>query len=231
MPAITTIFGRLTHLLAHSLHTIKSMGLRFVAFVDGTVAGTDISSIREVNQTKDRTYYGNGCPNAYDTSKPNYGGSTVSCQTSIVDTVDGETQKIGTYYSFAAATSGTGGSTTSGVTNSTDTFCPLGWQLPYGGTGGDYYDKSRSWKYLLTQYNILDDGSNITVLQSYPLSYIRSGNSIAYSGILLTMGIQGFYWSISYNSLQLAFRFDFWYSGFKNNENVDKAHDQPLRCV
>ena len=187
-----------------------------------------VAPYKDTDISHDHVYLGNGCSTGT--------GSETPCPASdaggrIVKTADNEDQKNGTYYNYQAATVGTGSAVTAQYTNTPDTFCPLGWQLPYGGTDGDYYDKSRSWKYLLTQYNILDDGSNITVLQSYPLSYIRSGNSIAYSGILLTMGIQGFYWSISYNSLQLAYRFDFWYSGFKNNENVDKAHDQPLRCV
>ena len=135
--------------------------------------GTSLLTDGAINH--DHSYYGNGCTNPFDTTKPNegYGGSTKSCSTRILSTADNEYQKNGTYYNFQAATDGTGAAIATDNTDSSDTFCPLGWQLPYGGKGGDYYDKSRSFKYLITAYNYSGLMSKVA---SYPLSYVKPGD-------------------------------------------------------
>ena len=146
----------------------------------------------------DHVFYGNGCPNGWDDSKPNAGGSTVACDSSTATTMDGETLSTKTVYSFQAATSGAGSTVVTANANSPDTFCPLGWQLPYGGTGGDYYDKSRSWRYLLTVYNIgFDPGTSadVTKVKSYPFSNIPSGSFHWSTGELYALGVNFYYWS------------------------------------
>ena len=134
----------------------------------------------------DHAYYGNGCPGSQTE------GSKTPCSTRLVDTLDGETLKNGTYYNFQAATSGTGGTLEPDNTNSSDTFCPLGWQLPYGGTGGDYYDKSKSGKYLLVQYGAWDNVEGMKML-IYPLSFIRAGGYNWEIGTLNNFGSVGYY--------------------------------------
>ena len=136
--------------------------------------GTSLLTDGAINH--DHSYYGNGCTNPFDTTKPSegYGGSTKSCSTRIISTFDNENQKNGTHYNYMAVTSGSGGTVASGSGAAIpDTFCPLGWQLPYGGEGGDYYDKSRSFKYLMTAYNYSGQMSKVT---SYPLSYVKPGD-------------------------------------------------------
>ena len=159
-------------------------------FIDGTVAGTDVATGNiDDSGNKDHTYYGNGCPNAWDSSDPpSYGGSDKACSTRIARTRDNEEQKNGTYYHFQAATSGTGGAIETDNTNSSDTFCPLGWQLPYSGTGGDYYDKSRSWKYLFDTYGYQESGGSGSRIQEYPISYFFSGSYFWRNGRLFYLG-------------------------------------------
>ena len=124
----------------------------------------DLTVYIDSNRANDHTYYGNG----------GYGGATTPGSSRIATTKDNEDQINGVYYNFKAATSGTGDSISTDNTNSPDTFCPLGWQMPYGGSGGDYYNKSRSWKYLLTSYGFNFEESS-TGITSYPISLVLSG--------------------------------------------------------
>ncbi len=138
--------------------------------------GTDINFPDPDGLTNDHTYYGNGCPNGWrDNDPPLYGGSTISCSTNIVNTYDNkESQKIGAYYNFQAGTVGAGASITTENTNTLDTFCPLGWQMPYGGTGGDYYDQPKSFRYLTSIYGLITNSDGYK-LALYPFDYIKSG--------------------------------------------------------
>ena len=156
--------------------------------------GTDVYRYRDGNRNNDHTSYGNGCPNDWGTDGD--GGSGTSCDTKLVSTSDAEMQTIGVYYTFQAATSGTGAGMSTNNSNSPDTFCPLGWQLPYDGTGGDYYDKSRSWRYLFTTYNIAiinGTASDSTKIKSYPFSYVQSGYYHQSIGKLYLQNHAGFY--------------------------------------
>ena len=169
------------------------------------VSGDDARSLVQFvdeSHNNDHTYYGMGCPNYY--GKDGSTGSDVPCSTRVIQDGDGDDQKIGTYYSGQAGMTGSIVKNTGLNHNAPDTFCPLGWQLPYGGTGGDYYDKSRSWKYLFTLYGengALPTGSTTT---KYPHSLIGSGeyywaigrlyNMFGYSGghyLTLTSGNEG----------------------------------------
>ena len=133
--------------------------------------GTLVTHSVDDSYTLNYTYYGNGCENDWGT------GSTRACATRYVTTYqDAETQTIGVYYNFQAATSDSGVLISIEYANAPDSFCPLGWQLPYGGTGGDYYNKSRSWKYLFdTKYGLTQDLAGGRITRSYPFSYIDSG--------------------------------------------------------
>ena len=199
--------------------------------------GTDVSPYDDQNKDHDHTYFGNGCTTAMED-----GGSTSSCTTRLTSTYDGETQNIGVYYNFQATTSGFGGSgaySTHPVSD--DTFCPLGWQLPYAGTGGDYYDKSKSWEYLLDTYGIQtgsypeggteEQRSNSRKIRSYPFSYIQAG--IFRNGILgdMTTG-KGRWWSIAATDSSMAWRFYYFIGdGSMTIETNLKFWQFSARCV
>ncbi len=179
------------------------------------------------------TYYGNGCPEIFETGGS--GGSTTACDSRILYTSDSipEAQSIGTYYTFQAATAGTGGSSlTTDNTNVPDTFCPLGWQLPYSGTGGDYYDQSRSWKYVFDEYGITSNGVGVEKLRSYPHSYIKTGIYHWTHGKLYSMRDDslGFmtYWSQTNYDKNSAYRLD---HSSPNRERPNKTNGHSIRCA
>ena len=189
--------------------------------------------IDEVND-HDHTYYGNGCTIAQYPSGQN--GSPTPCTTRIVKEKDGnnQEQKIGTYYGFQAATSGTGGNIYGGNNNSPDTFCPLGWQLPYSGTGGDYYDKSRSYKYLFTSYSITTDTggtADAAKIFSYPLSYVFSGYFHWRSGRLYIMNSEGRYWTSNVDGTNNAYYLYHWGTGSRTEYSNYKTSGHPIRCA
>ena len=191
--------------------------------------GTDVYSYLDGNELHDHTYYGNGCPNSWGAD--GNGGSKTSCLSRLVSTYDGENQYIGVYYQFQAATAGTGGAIATQNANSSDTFCPLGWQLPYNGTGGDYYDKSRSWRYLLDTYVIGGNQEAQNKSSSYPISLILVGGYRWTLGRLYQMGTHADYLSAtiasSYNNYRLAL-----YPGNISRTGYDnKPNGAALRCV
>ena len=184
---------------------------------------------KDGNHSRDHTYYGNGCPNDWDSSNPTtYGGSTVACTTRTEQTIDGENQKNGTYYSLVASTSGAASTIAEG--NSPDTFCPLGWQMPYNSTGGDYYNKSRSWRYLFERYG---NGSlpSGTIAMSYPLSINRAGEYYTGVGTLLRQGSVGIYWSESIADLNSGRSLFITTSGVIPAVKEGKYVAIPFRCV
>ena len=161
--------------------------------------GTDLTPYQEDDPNKDLTYYGNGC--SVD------GGSKKPGSTRIIETYDNENQAMGTYYDYQAAASGSGGTNiTADNTNVSDTFCPLGWQMPYAGTGGDYYDKSRSWSYLFSIYNYNNNQAGVEGILSYPLSNIQAGNIYWPTITLYDMTIMSRLWSTTNSADWGAYR-------------------------
>ena len=176
-------------------------------FIDGTVEGTDVTQYAASDSNQNRTYYGKGCPNVWDNSKASegYGGSPVSCSVSTVKTSDNEYQMVGTLYTYRAANSGSGNDQLADNNNSPDTFCPLGWQLPYSGTGGVYYDQSKSWNYMFSFYDINVSESGSANARSYPVSFIYSGYFL--NGGLSGVGSGNVSWTITKYNLNRAYRF------------------------
>ena len=187
---------------------------------------TDLTIYTDTDVTHNHTYIGNGCSGG--------DGSITPCETRIVKTADNENQKNGTYYNFQAETDGTGGAITTDNANSSDTFCPLGWQLPYSGTDGDYYDKSRSWNKLFTDYNIaFDDGTaaGATKIKSYPFSYVYSGYYNWGTGRLYSQSSSGGYWSSTVVSSTSAYNMYTWSSAVRPASTFGKAGGFAIRCV
>ena len=199
-------------------------------FIDGTVAGTpaDLTVYIDEDIAHDHTYFGNGCPNGWGTDGD--GGSITPCSTRIVKDGNEENQKNGTYYNYQAASSGNGASITTNNTNTPDTFCPLGWQLPYGGSGGDYYDKSKSLRFLTTTYNITDDSSGSTIIKAYPFSYVYSGDYLASLGRLYYQTNYGHYWTSTVVNDSSSYRFNMWNVRVMNQSTDYKGYSMALRC-
>ena len=212
-------------------HNLKNS---FFNFIDGTVEGTDMLQYKDGDQKHDHTFFGNGCPNAWENVPPAYGGSSISCTTNIVKDNDNIDQSIGVLYTFQAATSGSGGAISTDNTNAPDTFCPLGWQLPYSGTSGDYYNKSRSWSYLFDFYDILyNDGnaSSVQKIKSYPFSYIYSGHLNLTNGYLYNQSLSGLYLSSTNHGDFDTHRFVILSGRVRTAEISNKSYGLTLRCI
>ena len=193
--------------------------------------GTDIYQYKDGLKV-DHTYYGNGCPGAWKNEPPYYGGSTTTCSLRTLDTYDNETLKIGTYYTYQAATDGSGNKTNANRLINPDSFCPLGWQMPYGGTGGDYDNQPKSWLYLFETYGY----ESMTIEQeyaktaSYPFSYIKSGTMAFSLGVLMQSNTTGHYWSNA-SDISLGWRLHFMSGNVRGKlEKLDQPSAISIRC-
>ena len=164
-------------------------------FIDGTVAGTPIVVPGNPEVTNE-TYRGGVC-----TSETH-----ASCSTYSLNTVDNESLYVGTFYNAHAITVDSSKTITANNTNFPDTFCPLGWQLPYDGTGGDYYNKSKSWGYLYGQYLITNSSSGSEKLRSYPISQIFGGEINNGGKFINFAGFRSSYHSITNNEERKLYR-------------------------
>ena len=195
--------------------------------------GTDIRTGNIDNyHTHDHTYYGNGCgPTEYPVGME---GSPVSCSTRMARDGNNQDQKNGTHYNYQSSTSGAGGTITNENAISPDTFCPLGWQLPYGGKGGDYYNKSKSWRYLFNTYSITyDDGGaeQSTKLKLYPFSMIWGGYYRWNQGTVHNHGYRGYYWSSTIVNNENAFSMGIWDTAIRSASTDIKTIGFSIRCV
>ncbi|MBR2600754.1 hypothetical protein IKE07_01270, partial [Candidatus Saccharibacteria bacterium] len=194
--------------------------------------GTNIK-YKDTSRNNDHTYIGNGCPNDWDsTDGTNKGGSPVSCSTNLAETYDSETQIIGVYYNYPASASGSSIGISGENIVVPDSFCPLGWQLPYSGTGGDYYDKSKSLAYLNGRYGYSSSAHGAQGMRSYPFSYILSGTYVNYIGTLFFLDRAGDYWSNTYISPSTgAAGLNLYPISFNTTRGEDLAVGYTVRCV
>ena len=130
--------------------------------------------------------------------------------------IDGSTYDAhylaGNYYSWEAATAGTGSSATSGGSKATDSICPAGWRLPQSGSSSS---SSSLYPYsfyaLVTGAYGITSSNNPTGISKAPLYFVRAG--YVYGGSNLSYaGYNGYYWSSVASSSSDAYRLYF-YSG------------------
>lgn len=132
----------------------------------------------------------------------------------------------GNYYSFNAATAGTGASVTTGGQNATSSICPKGWQLPTSNSTTN----NKSFGKMTTSYGIGDNAAGSTALRAAPLYFIYGG--YLGSGSLSNIGSEGRYWSstaISYrDSYHLCFG-----SSYANPStyNYGRYYGFSIRCL
>ncbi len=119
---------------------------------------------------------------------------------------------IGNYYSWNAATAGTGNSAGSTPgTKAAGSICPKGWHLPTAGTGS--YNNKGSFAYLLRQYGFAtaDNAGNVGTtpnsMVDAPMYWLRGG--YVYSTYLGYAGYYGYYWSSNVYSSTNAYVLNF----------------------
>ena len=147
--------------------------------------------------------------------------------------VDGNTYdahyKAGYYYSYVAATAGTGTSVTTRGDKATDSICPKGFELPashstYNSTPGSFYN-------LLSKYGLTSSttSGNNSITRA-PLFFVRSGY-VYPTNYLYGAGRLGYYWSSVAYSSSYAYYLYFDLSTVYPSNDFSRYNGQSVRCV
>ena len=127
---------------------------------------------------------------------------------------------VGTYYSWYAATAGTGNASVSTVTNVSDSICPKGWHLPSSTSSGEF-------QALITAGSIT--ASTIT---GSPYYFLRSGHYNGDYGAVYNTGGDGGYWSsTSGSNSSYAYVLLFSSSNVSPSDANGRCSGFSVRCV
>ena len=135
----------------------------------------------------------------------------------------------GNYYSWEAATAGTGHSYTSLGSQAPDSICPKGFELP---TSGDSFNSTPGSFYnLLNQYGFTSStGSGTNSITRAPLFFVRSG-FVGPTRYLYRAGNSGYYWSSVARTSSRAHGLFFFSSTVTPSFSYDRYGGQSVRCV
>ena len=136
----------------------------------------------------------------------------------------------GNYYSYVAATAGSGASVTTSGDKAPDSICPAGWELPttdsaYDSTPGSFYNL------LMNAYGLSSNSTGGTAMRSAPLFFVRSGNVFSYRDYLSEAGSRGDYWSSVSGSSGMACHLRFLSSRITPLSYTDGYNGKSVRCV
>ena len=142
----------------------------------------------------------------------------------------------GNYYSWEAATAGTGHAYASEGAQAPDSICPKGFELP---TAGDYYGSYNttpgSFFNLFNQYGLTDSDATTIInnIVKDPLFFVSSSYVFVYDDYVPGAGTYGYYWSsISSNNTSSAYVLYFSASGISSFSKLGVKQDgYPVRCV
>ena len=134
---------------------------------------------------------------------------------SAYDTSNAYVDSDGGFYTWYAATAGTGTQSMSSG-NTTVSICPKGWRLPTGGNNGEF-------KILYDNYN------SSSALRSNPVNLTLSGG--VSSSSRGTQGSIGFYWSSTVLSSSLASRLYLDTSNVYPVSKYNKHDGYSVRCI
>ncbi len=146
--------------------------------------------------------------------------------TTTAPAAEGQHYHVGNYYSWNAATAGTGGSITSGQASAS--ICPTNWKLPTSNN-----TNTGSFGALMGAYGLrTDNGSepNVDKVRLTPLYFIPAG--LVYSGGLDGAGYYGHYWSSTPDSNgTYAYYLYFLHSSLYPSGNYARYRGFPVRCL
>ena len=136
----------------------------------------------------------------------------------------------GNYYSYVAATAGSGAKVTTQSNKAPDSICPAGWELPtsystYNSTPGSFYNL------LMNAYGLSSDSTGGTAMRSAPLFFVRSGLVTPSGHYLNYVGISGYYWSSVASSSSGAYLLSFSSGGINPSGYDNRYFGRPVRCV
>jgi uncharacterized protein (TIGR02145 family) len=135
----------------------------------------------------------------------------------------------GYLYNWYTATAGTGSySLSSG--NATSSICPAGWNLPTGGSSGQFAVLNNAMATGSTSASTIDSATTRPNWR-YNGPFEGSLSGFYYSGFS-SAGSNGYYWSSSASSSTSAYNLLFGYSGvYPSNSSFNKSHGFAVRCV
>ena len=157
-----------------------------------------------------------------DNYLPNGSGSATSTS-SLASNSDNWHYHVGNYYSWKAATAGSG---TTSITSADapDSICPKGWRLPTSNSTTANY----SFGKLLTAYSY--SSSSDSILLASPLWFVRAG--YVYNGSLDGQGSYGYVWSSrAYSNSDGAYGLGFSSSVVDPSYSDDRYSGNSVRCV
>ena len=135
---------------------------------------------------------------------------------------------VGNYYSWPAATAGSGNDVSSSG-DATDSICPANWRLPLSGGSNT---ETGSFYNLLNQYGLTSsptsDNNNIA---TSPLYFVRSGYVDPYASLLFDADGNGYQWSGRANSSSFAHNLLFSSSFVLPSIGNVRYYGQSVRCV
>ena len=135
----------------------------------------------------------------------------------------------GNYYSWEAATAGTGHSYTSSGSQAPDSICPKGFELPLSHTNNN--NVSGGFYNLLNQYGFTSStGSGTNSITRAPLFFVRSGY-VDTADYLGSAGDYGYYWSSVASSSPNAYYLYFLSSIVRPSGNSYRFYGLSVRCV
>ena len=175
----------------------------------------------------------------------NYESSTCSNWTNVTNltpmisvredgvVIDGSTYDAhylaGNYYSWEAATAGTGHSYTSAGAEAPDSICPAGWRLPLSRYSNNTV--SGSFYNFLNQYGFTSStGSGANSITRAPLFFVRSGYVLS-TNRLDDAGYGGYYWSSVASSSSGAYSLYFLSSTVVPSGSISRYVGHSVRCV
>ena len=138
----------------------------------------------------------------------------------------------GNYYSYVAATAGTGTSATSNLTKATDSICPKGFELPTSASGDSYnFTPGSFYNLLRNAYNISSNTTGGTAMRNAPLFFVRSGNVRPSNRYLYYAGTEGAYWSSVASSSSNTYFMSFSSSYVRPSVSSYRYDGRSVRCV
>ena len=182
----------------------------------------------DLNSTSSCNYESDPCSNW--TNVTNLTPMTSPREDGVI--IDGSTYDAhylaGNYYSWEAATAGTGHDYTSSGDKAPDSICPAGWELPLSRSSNN--SEPGSFYNLVTNAYGITSSNNPTDISKAPLYFVRAG--YVYGGSsLYYAGFNGSYWSSVANSSSNAYNLNFTSSGVSPSGSNYRYYGRSVRCV
>ena len=171
------------------------------------------------------------CPSYFKTIVPGMADTYVATATSRFDNTTNTYDAhylIGNYYSWGAATAGTGKQVTNDGDSAPGSICAKGWKMGSGDElAGLFYDA----------YKFGDDKKDLAAFSSKPLYFVKGGKIYflhSVGGVLGDMGGAGHYWSDTLESLMYSYVISFDNEVFNSIRDAEAGifyQGLSVRCV